>query len=33
LIAAIITEDSVPAIRVDAGGERWQAIIDTGFNG
>jgi clan AA aspartic protease len=33
LIAGIITEDGVPAIEVEAGGERWQAIIDTGFNG
>jgi clan AA aspartic protease len=32
-IAGIITEDGVPAIEVEAGGERWQAIIDTGFNG
>ena len=29
----IVTEDGVPAIEVEAGGERWQAIIDTGFNG
>ncbi len=33
LIAGIVTEDGVPAIEVEAGGERWQAIIDTGFNG
>jgi predicted aspartyl protease len=33
LIAGIITEDGVPAIEVEAGGEWWQAIIDTGFNG
>ena len=33
MIAGIITEDGVPAIEVEAGGEQWQAIIDTGFNG
>src|ERR1700683_5282168 len=27
LIAGIVTEDGVPAIEVEAGGERWQAII------
>jgi clan AA aspartic protease len=33
LIEGIITEDGVPAIEVEVGGERWQVIIDTGFNG
>ena len=33
MIAGVITEDGVPAIEVEAGGECWQAIIDTGFNG
>jgi clan AA aspartic protease len=33
LIVGIVTKDGVPAIEVEAGGERWQAIIDTGFNG
>ena len=33
MIDGIITEDGVPAIEVEVGGQRWQAIIDTGFNG
>jgi hypothetical protein len=33
LIVGVVTEDGVPAIELEAGGERWQAIIDTGFNG
>jgi clan AA aspartic protease len=33
LIEGIITEDGVPAIEVEVGGQHWQAIIDTGFNG
>ena len=33
MINGIITEDGVPAIEVEVGGQRWQAIIDTGFNG
>jgi hypothetical protein len=33
LIEGIITEDGVPAIAVEFGSQRWQAIIDTGFNG
>lgn len=33
MIGGIITEDGVPEIEVEAGGERWRAIIDTGFNG
>lgn len=32
MIEGLITEDGVPAIDVEVGGERWQAIIDTGFN-
>ena len=33
MIVGIITADGVPTIEVDVGGQRWQAIIDTGFNG
>jgi predicted aspartyl protease len=33
LIEGVITDDGVPAIDVDLGNLRWQAIIDTGFNG
>lgn len=29
----MITDDGVPAIDVEVGGQRWQAVIDTGFNG
>jgi predicted aspartyl protease len=28
-----VTDDGVPAIEVEVGGQRWWAIIDTGFNG
>ena len=33
MIDGIVTEDGVPAIRIEVGSQRWQAIIDTGFNG
>jgi clan AA aspartic protease len=33
LIEGIVTEDGVPAIEVEVDRQRWQAIIDTGFNG
>jgi clan AA aspartic protease len=33
LIGGVITDDGVPTIDVDVATERWQAIIDTGFNG
>jgi predicted aspartyl protease len=33
LIVGRITADGVPAIDVEVGGQSWQAIIDTGFNG
>ncbi len=33
MIAGIVTDDGVPAIGVQVGNQRWQAIIDTGFNG
>ncbi len=33
MIDGIITDDVVPAIGVQVGDQRWQAIIDTGFNG
>ncbi len=33
MIDGTITEDGVPAIDVEVGGQHWQAIIDTGFNG
>jgi hypothetical protein len=31
LIEGIVTEDGVPAIKVEVANQRWQAIIDTGF--
>ena len=33
MIQGVISEDGLPVIEVEAGGERWRAIIDTGFNG
>jgi predicted aspartyl protease len=33
LIEGAVTEDGVPTIELMFGGQRWQAIIDTGFNG
>jgi predicted aspartyl protease len=33
LIEGTVTEDGVPAIEVEVGSQRWQAIVDTGFNG
>lgn len=33
MIEGIVTDDGVPAIETEVGGERCQAIIDTGFNG
>jgi predicted aspartyl protease len=33
LIEGIVLEGGVPAIKVEVGGQRLQAIIDTGFNG
>jgi predicted aspartyl protease len=33
LIDGVITADGVPAIDLEVGGQRWRAIIDTGFNG
>jgi predicted aspartyl protease len=33
LIDGTITADGVPAIEVEAGGQLWHAVIDTGFNG
>ncbi len=33
MIEGIVSEDGVPVIELDVGGQRWQAIIDTGFNG
>lgn len=33
MIEGIVTEDGVPAIRIEVGSQPWQAIIDTGFNG
>lgn len=33
MIDGIITEDGVPVIDVEVGGQLWQAIVDTGFNG
>jgi len=33
LIAGIVGENGIPAIRIEFGGATWQAIIDTGFNG
>jgi hypothetical protein len=31
MIDGIVTEEGVPAIDVEVGGQDWQAIIDTGF--
>ncbi len=33
MIDGIVTDDGAPAIGVQIGNQRWQAIIDTGFNG
>ena len=33
MIDGIVTDDGVPVIGVQVGNQRWQAIIDTGFNG
>lgn len=33
MIHGIVTDNGVPTIEVEAGGERWDAIVDTGFNG
>ncbi len=33
MIEGAVTDDGVPAIEVEVGSQRWQAIIDTGFNG
>jgi predicted aspartyl protease len=33
LIEGTINEEGVPVIEVEVDGQRWQAIIDTGFNG
>jgi predicted aspartyl protease len=33
VIEGTVTDDVVPVIGVDIGNRRWQAIIDTGFNG
>lgn len=33
MIRGVITEDGVPALELNVGRLRWQAIVDTGFNG
>jgi predicted aspartyl protease len=33
LIQGIVTEDEVPVIELEVAGQRWQTVIDTGFNG
>jgi predicted aspartyl protease len=33
LIEGIVTANGVPKINIAVGGQHWQAIIDTGFNG
>ena len=33
MIVGVVTDDGVPVINVDVGGHRWEATIDTGFNG
>ncbi|MEX2285452.1 MAG: hypothetical protein WD648_00105 [Planctomycetaceae bacterium] len=33
MIGGIVSEDGIPAVEVEVGSQRWQAIIDTGFNG
>ena len=33
MINGIVTDDGVPITDVEVGGQRWLAIVDTGFNG
>ena len=33
MIEGVVTDDGVPMISVRVGDRRWQAVIDTGFNG
>ena len=33
MIEGRVTVDRVPVVEVEVAGQRWQAIIDTGFNG
>lgn len=33
MIGGIVTGEGVPVIDAEVGGQNWQAIIDTGFNG
>lgn len=32
MIAGHVTEDGIPVIELEVGGQLWRAIIDTGFN-
>jgi predicted aspartyl protease len=32
VISGIVTPTGVPVIRLEAGGQTWDAIVDTGFN-
>jgi hypothetical protein len=33
LIEGFVTRDGIPSIHADDGGQKWEATIDTGFNG
>ncbi len=33
MIEGIVTDDGTPVIPAEVGNQRWQTIIDTGFNG
>ena len=33
MIAGHVTDDGIPFIMLEVGGQQWRAIIDTGFNG
>lgn len=33
MIAGVVTRDGVPVVELPVSGERWTAVIDTGFNG
>ena len=33
MIEGVVTDDGTPVIPAEVGNQRWQAIIDTGFNG
>lgn len=33
MISGTVTEEGIPVIEMEVGGERWRAIVDSGFNG